>query len=60
MGPDEPLRLALFSKSGFTPDLLAEAKAEGVLLASAEDVVAASALTPPTGWADLRLPPADK
>ena len=49
MGPDEPLRLALFSKSGFTPDLLAEAEAEGVLLATAEDVVAASALTtPPT------------
>ena len=40
MGPDEPLRLALFSKSGFTPDLLAEAEAEGVLLATAEDVVA--------------------
>ena len=32
--------LALFSRSGFTPDLVAEAKAGGVLLVTAEDVVA--------------------
>ena len=45
MAPDEPVWLALFSRSGFTPDLVAEAKAEGVLLVTAEDVVAGG----PTG-----------
>jgi len=40
MGPQEPVWLALFSRSGFTPDLVAEAKAEHVLLVTAEDVVA--------------------
>jgi len=40
MGPREQVWLALFSRSGFTPDLLAAATAEGVLLVTADDVVA--------------------
>jgi len=44
MGAQEPLWLALFSRSGFTPDLLAEAKAQGVLLVTADDVVSGGAV----------------
>jgi hypothetical protein len=40
MAPGEPVWYALFSRSGFTPDLLAEAEAERVVLVSADDVVA--------------------
>jgi len=43
MGPLEPVWLALFWRSGFTPDLVAEATAERVLLVTAEDVVAGGA-----------------
>ncbi|MCX6371497.1 MAG: ATP-binding protein, partial [Actinobacteria bacterium] len=45
-GPKEPARLALFSRSGFTRGLLAEAKAEGVLLVTADDVVASGPAEP--------------
>ena len=47
MGPDEPLWLALFSRSGFTPDLAAEAETERVLLVTAEDVVTSGPAEPP-------------
>lgn len=40
MATGEPVWYALFSRSGFTPDLLAEAEAERVVLVSADDVVA--------------------
>ena len=43
MAPHESLWLALFSRSGFTPDLVAAARAEHVLLVTAEDVVAGGA-----------------
>jgi len=43
MGPQEPVWFALFSRSGFTPDLVAKAKVEGVLLVTAEDVNAGGA-----------------
>jgi hypothetical protein len=46
MGPQEPVWFALFSRSGFTPDLVAEAKVERVLLVAAEDVVAGGATRP--------------
>jgi len=40
LAPDRQVHFALFSKSGFTPDLLAEATTRGILLVAAEDVVA--------------------
>jgi AAA+ ATPase superfamily predicted ATPase len=43
MGPQERVWLALFSRSGFTPGLVAAAAAEGVLLVSAADMVAGGA-----------------
>jgi hypothetical protein len=54
MATHEPVWYALFSRSGFTPDLLAQAKAQCVLLVTADDVVAggpasASATAPAAG-----------
>ena len=40
MAAHEPVWYALFSRSGFTPDALAEAKAERVLLVTADEVIA--------------------
>lgn len=44
MGPQDRVWPALFSRSGFRPDLAAEARAQHILLVTAEDVVAPAAM----------------